>query len=300
MSRIRTIKPGFFIDDDLAELPVLTRLLFIGLWTLADCKGRLEDRQKKIRAQLHPYDDGDTDAMLQSLHDGRFITRYEVGGKRYLEIRTFTRHQRLTGKEAEEESHIPGPTDATAPSITLEQGVIAEMRTVPQGNNGETSGKDFSFTNAQEGKGKERKGEEEERERPIQPESTAAPTLVPPPPPAKTFSNPKPKTPSLEHSPLLAELPAALIADWNTIRPQSVVTLAPKRRRDIASALAFVTQNIGRPDWPQSAEDIRPWFADLFGYAAQHDGYLKTRDFDFFTSPDRIAKTVEGAYELRH
>ncbi len=146
MSRIRTIKPDFFLDDGLAELPPLTRLLFIGLWTLADCKGRLEDRPKKIRAQLHPYDDGDTDAMLQALHDTRFIQRYEVDGKRYLAIRTFEKHQRLTGKEAEAESNIPAPA-------TENQQVI-----------GETSGKDFSFTNVQEGKGKEgnRKGREEE------------------------------------------------------------------------------------------------------------------------------------------
>lgn len=160
MSRIRTIKPEFFIDDELAELSVLTRLLFVGLWTLADCKGRMEDRPKRIRAQLHPFDDGDTDAMLQALHDARFIHRYEVDGKRYLEIRTFTKHQRLSGKEAEEESRLPGPAAATDQTILIEQCVIAEMRTVQQGSNGETLGKDFSFTNAQEGKGREgnRKG----------------------------------------------------------------------------------------------------------------------------------------------
>ena len=69
MSRIRTIKPEFFLDDELAELTPLTRLIFIGLWTLADCEGRLEDRPKRIRAQLHPFDDDDTDAMLQALID---------------------------------------------------------------------------------------------------------------------------------------------------------------------------------------------------------------------------------------
>lgn len=80
MSRIRAIKPEFFLDDELAELSPLTRLLFIGLWTLADCKGRLEDRPKRIRAQILPFDDGDTDAMLQALHERRFIYRYTVNG----------------------------------------------------------------------------------------------------------------------------------------------------------------------------------------------------------------------------
>lgn len=164
MSRIRTIKPEFFLNDELAELSPLTRLLFIGLWTLADCKGRMEDRPKRIRAQLHPFDDGDTDAMLQSLHEGRFINRYEVNGKRYLEITTFTKHQRLTGKEADASSEIPAPQQST-----VDQGEN-------WGNIGETLGKDFSFTNAQEGKGKERKGKGMEEEAPQA--ACASPTLT--------------------------------------------------------------------------------------------------------------------------
>ena len=112
MSRIRSIKPEFFLDEELAELSPLTRLLFVGLWTLADCEGRLEDRPKRIRAQLHPYDDGDTDAMLQALHDARFIKRYSVNGVRYLEIRSFKKHQRLSGKEADGESALPGPIES--------------------------------------------------------------------------------------------------------------------------------------------------------------------------------------------
>lgn len=201
MSRIRTIKPGFFIDDELAELPALTRLLFIGLWTLADCKGRLEDRPKKIRAQLHPYDDGDTDAMLQSLHEGRFITRYFVDGKRYLEIRTFTQHQRLTGKEAEEESDIPAPD---ADSI--------QMRIVSQGNIGETSGKDFSFTNAQEGNGREGKGKEEEgsvsAQAPNAPTPTAMPSAIEAEPEDIPRSIPKAKAKPKERAASKTSLPA--------------------------------------------------------------------------------------------
>ena len=35
MARARNIKPGFFDNEILGELPALTRLLFIGLWCLA-------------------------------------------------------------------------------------------------------------------------------------------------------------------------------------------------------------------------------------------------------------------------
>ena len=44
--RARNIKPGFFKNDALAELDFAGRLLFIGLWGIADRAGRLEDRPK--------------------------------------------------------------------------------------------------------------------------------------------------------------------------------------------------------------------------------------------------------------
>ena len=159
MSRIRTIKPDFFLHDELAELTPLNRLLFIGMWTLADCEGRLEDRPKRIRAQLHPYDDGDTDAMLQSLHDRNFITRYSVGGVGYIEINNFKKHQRLSGKEAEFESSIPKNPNVI---IDIEKGSAGEALGKQQGSTGEALGKQQGSTgeipNAQEGKGKEGKG----------------------------------------------------------------------------------------------------------------------------------------------
>ena len=49
MARARNIKPGFFKNEFLAEMPCEVRLLFIGLWTLADREGRLEDRPKRIK-----------------------------------------------------------------------------------------------------------------------------------------------------------------------------------------------------------------------------------------------------------
>jgi hypothetical protein len=61
MARARNIKPGFFANDVLAEIDPLGRLLFAGLWTIADREGRLEDRIKKIKAQILPYDDCDCD-----------------------------------------------------------------------------------------------------------------------------------------------------------------------------------------------------------------------------------------------
>ncbi len=76
MARARIIKPTFFQNEDVAELPVVDRLLFIGLWMLADREGRLEDRPKRIKAQLFPYDDLDVDTSLNRMRDARLIERY--------------------------------------------------------------------------------------------------------------------------------------------------------------------------------------------------------------------------------
>lgn len=107
--RIRSIKPGFFNNDELAELRPLTRLLFIGLWCLADRRGRLEDRPRRIKAELLPYDDFDAGEMLAELERAAFVTRYESGGLALIQINTFEEHQRITGKEAEGESKFPAP-----------------------------------------------------------------------------------------------------------------------------------------------------------------------------------------------
>ena len=64
MARARNIKPSFFTNEDLVELPFEDRLLFIGLWTLADREGRLEDRPKRIKMAVFPADNVDVDAQV--------------------------------------------------------------------------------------------------------------------------------------------------------------------------------------------------------------------------------------------
>lgn len=93
MARARNIKPGFFKNEALADLAFEYRLLFIGLWTLADRQGRLEDRPKKIRMELFPADDVDCEEGLQALAGASLIVRYAVQGIAYVWIPTFAEHQ---------------------------------------------------------------------------------------------------------------------------------------------------------------------------------------------------------------
>ena len=107
MARARNIKPGFFTNDGLVELPFEVRLLFIGLWTLADREGRLEDRPKRIRAQIFPYDNVDVDKALNELQSAGFLVRYEADGMRCVQVVNFVKHQMPHHKEAA--SELPPP-----------------------------------------------------------------------------------------------------------------------------------------------------------------------------------------------
>lgn len=111
MARSRNIKPGFFGNEYLAELNPMARLLFAGLWCLADREGRLEDRPKRIKAETLAYDDCDVDKMLDDLMNAeeQFIVRYEVEGNKYIQISNFKKHQ--NPHKSEKLSVIPPITE---------------------------------------------------------------------------------------------------------------------------------------------------------------------------------------------
>ena len=111
MARVRQLAPGFFTNEELVELPFEFRLLFAGLWTIADREGRLEDRPKRIRMAVFPCDDVDVDAGLQRLHDAGMVRRYRVDGVAYLAIPAFLKHQKPHPREAA--SVIPPPPEGS-------------------------------------------------------------------------------------------------------------------------------------------------------------------------------------------
>ncbi|HET9189828.1 MAG TPA: hypothetical protein VFN69_04570 [Rudaea sp.] len=115
MSRARNIKPGFFKNEDLVELPFEYRLLYIGLWTLADREGRLEDRPKRIRMEVFPGDEVNIEAGMSALHSAGFVHRYKVDGVAYVSIPAWKKHQNPHCREAA--SRIPPPSKASASTV---------------------------------------------------------------------------------------------------------------------------------------------------------------------------------------
>lgn len=103
MARARNIKPSFFSNEELAEQSFEARILFIGLWTLADREGRLEDRPKKIKMALFPADNVDIDSCLTALAECKLIVRYEIDGIKCISIPKFTVHQKPHSTEKDSE-----------------------------------------------------------------------------------------------------------------------------------------------------------------------------------------------------
>lgn len=115
--RARIIQPEFFADEDLAELEPTCKLLFIGLWLLADREGRLPYKSRSIRGELFRYLDSvtcnDIERHVMTLASGGpsghpFIHVYEVENKAFIQILNFKKHQHIHPHERR--SEIPAPS----------------------------------------------------------------------------------------------------------------------------------------------------------------------------------------------
>jgi hypothetical protein len=112
--RIRYIRPDFFLDEDIADLPDELKLFYIGMWTHADREGRLEDRPERLKIEIMPYRPKfNAEAALIRLAkpkrvSGRpYIVRYQMDGRKFIQILSWKRHQKPHVNE--QDSVIPPP-----------------------------------------------------------------------------------------------------------------------------------------------------------------------------------------------
>lgn len=70
-----------------------------GLACFADREGRLKDSILQIKIDMFPADNIDVDELLDELDSAGFITRYLIGGCRYIEITNFKKHQYIYSTE---------------------------------------------------------------------------------------------------------------------------------------------------------------------------------------------------------
>jgi len=114
MARMRSLKPEYWADEELSDLPRDARLMYVGLWNLADEHSRLRGDPRYIKGQLFPYDDdlspAAVDVLLNALTVAGKVVRYRVGGHQYLHLPKLAKHQRLEPDKVP--SRLPGPDEA--------------------------------------------------------------------------------------------------------------------------------------------------------------------------------------------
>lgn len=155
MARIRTVKPVFLRHEKLQDLEQeypgkYMMMVFMGLWMLADSKGRFEYKPRSIKLDILPFLDFDMEESLEILRHHGFIRSYVVEGQKFGIVPTFRKHQRITGKELTEGERFPGE-----PAI----GALNRLE-----NKQESIGK---HPDVQEWKGKEEESEEEREGVPV-------------------------------------------------------------------------------------------------------------------------------------
>jgi hypothetical protein len=94
MSRIRSIHPGIWTDEEFMGLSAYARLLLIGLWTEAWDDGVFEWKPLTLKARIFPVDPVDVAALLAELLDAGVIARIESGQKQPGVIKNFQKYQR--------------------------------------------------------------------------------------------------------------------------------------------------------------------------------------------------------------
>lgn len=113
MARIRTIKPDFFRHELLQDLEIAhagkcPMLVFAGLWGHCDKNGVFLWRPKQLKLDILPFMPFEMADTLNILEAAALIDRYSVDGVEYGRIGTFTTHQAIGGKEAQQPGKYPG------------------------------------------------------------------------------------------------------------------------------------------------------------------------------------------------
>ena len=144
MARIRTIKPEFFRHEGLQDLESShpnfhVMLVFAALWGHCDKRGCFEWRPRQLELDILPYLDFCLADTLMLLEKHGYVRRFESQGKIYGFVPTFSDHQRVSGKEAQEKPKCPEPKDF--------------FPIASQGSTGEAV-----ETTGMEGKGREKEG----------------------------------------------------------------------------------------------------------------------------------------------
>lgn len=143
MARIRTIKPEFFTSEEVVDMPMHVRLLYIALWCEADREGRLVWKPRTIKMRYFPADNFDIVEACECLVSTGHVVLYGDG---LAYIPTFLDHQHINPRESQ--STLPSPIENSRVND-------ASATREPRVDNAPVTHTCAPVTHREEGKGKE-------------------------------------------------------------------------------------------------------------------------------------------------
>lgn len=155
MPRIRTIKPEFWGDFQLAEkLTRDQRLFYIGLWNEADDEGRFQAHPARLKGVIFPYDSdihgGFIEDSLRALAEMEKVVLYRVKGEPYGQLTNFLSHQKI---------NRPTPSRILPPDNELSEIIedsVSDHGRITDGSQGERKGKEGERKRKGKERGKEK------------------------------------------------------------------------------------------------------------------------------------------------
>ena len=119
MARNRMIKPEFFSDKKIAQLPFEARLLFIGLWNFSDDCGVHPKNYRTILGEIFPNDEYIKEKKVKSWVDSliklKMLNEIEYNSETFLKISNWHKHQK-----------VPNPSEKQWIPDNIIDGVITE------------------------------------------------------------------------------------------------------------------------------------------------------------------------------
>lgn len=121
--RIRTIKPEFWANEDIAKMDDFTKLLAIGLLNYADDEGYFNANPALIRAAIFPLRDesGSIPVSITTLEQAKYLELYKAdGGRTYGRIVNFLSHQVINKPKASKIKPLcPAKVNDGTPTVQL-------------------------------------------------------------------------------------------------------------------------------------------------------------------------------------
>lgn len=246
MARIRTVKPEFWVSEQVAECSTSARLTFIGLLNFCDDRGVHPAKPKTLKAEIFPMDDITSiqvEEWIRELIAAGLVREFEAGesGERYWHVTGWERHQKI------DRPSYKHPAPPYGDSSSTRQGLGDESPNAQRGLDEDSSRDRRAPPPGMEGNGKEGNGEEKPSA------SSAKPTRTP------SVPCPIDRIVELYHE-ALPDLP-------------KVKLMTPDREKAIRKRWAWVLSSRKSDNTPRAtnADEALVWFRDYFVRATDND-----------------------------